>query len=134
MDYTYRISEQLHLLHCFTVHVSGSTVTNGSYQHTQLQPPSGRASARTWQQYSFVISVSGVSVQTQVLCLCVCISCTLVNPRDHTGGRDSESRSPAHRGRNSFLESYTSTGIWLMSARRERCIEYVRSPLAMRCG
>lgn len=129
MDYSYRISEQSHLLHCFTVHVGGSTVTNCSYQQVQLQPPAGRASACTWQQYSFVIAVSGLHAY-----FCTCISCMLVNPRDHTEGRDRESSAPAHGGRNSFLESYTSRGIWLMSTKVERCIEYVRSPLAMRCG
>lgn len=129
MDYSYRISEQSHLLHCFTVQVGSSIVTNCSYQQVRLQPPAGRASTCTWQEYSFVISVSGLH-----MCLRTRISCMLVNPRDHTDGRDRESNAPAHRGRNSFLESNTSRDIWLMSARVERCIEYVRSPLAMRCG
>lgn len=71
------------------------------------------------------------------VCICVCMRvCVFPWAQEITeeARTESESRSPAHRGKNSFLESYISTGICLMSARVERCIEHVRRPLAMRCG
>lgn len=48
--------------------------------------------------------------------------------------RDQKRGAPAHRGKNSFLESYISSGICLMSAPVERYIEHVRRPLAVRSG
>lgn len=66
---------------------------------------------------------------------CVCLFVYLwAQEITEKAGTERASRSLAHRGKNSFLESYTSTGICLMSTRVERCIEHVRRPLAMRCG
>lgn len=73
---------------------------------------------------TFVIAVLGFYVSVFVS--------SYMRLRDHRGLR--RSKYPAHRGKNLFLEVYISTGICLMSARVERCIEHVRRPLAMRCG
>lgn len=77
-----------------------------------------------------------VFAQSLSVCWYVRVFCFFFHGPQRSQGKQGlrESRSPAHRGKNSFLESYISTGICLMSARVERCIEHVRRPLAMRCG
>lgn len=94
------------------------------------------AAAALWENITSVCMVSSL-LATFVICVCVCV-CVLSRAPEITqeAGTEKERgrRSPTHRGKNSFLESYTSVGICLMSARVQRCIEHVRRPLARRCG
>lgn len=82
-----------------------------------------------------------LSLFLEFMCVCACTVCggvcLCVRVFFHGPERSQrrqglrECRSPAYRGKNSFLESYTSTGICLMSARVEICIEHVRRPLVI---
>lgn len=98
------------------------------------------AAAALWENITSVCMVS-LLLATFVIRVCVCAASMSVlsqapeiTQKAGAARVEQGSRSPTHRSKNSFLESYTSAGICLMSARVQRCIEHVRRPLAMRCG
>lgn len=75
-----------------------------------------------------------MSVHAQSVGECVFVYMySSTGPRDHREGRGLESAGPHTTGVKiqELYKSYTSTGMCLMNARVEICIEHVRRPLPM---